>query len=426
LALKRSLRLFEFICLGINCVIGTGVFLNPASVQKMLGPSGILAYALCGLLCMLIGLCFCEMGSTYEGTGGACLYARETLGPFAGYLVGWQIWLSSIIGWASVAKGFYIYWKELFPSTWAGSEFLTLFLLIAVLSFLNYLGVKQGSRANNFFALTKLLPLFLFMIVGVFFIKAHNFTPFFQGTPVAWGPAIICILYAYTGFEDIGLPAGEGVDSRRDLPRALFLVLAGTTLAYIVIQIVAVGVLPSLASSERPLVDAARVFMGPAGAFLLVLGGLLSIGGINSSIALTGPRALYALAEGNSLLSWLTNLHPSYRTPYRAILVNSLLTLILACTGTFALLLNLSVLAALWQYVPTCLAVIVARQKKERKPPLFIIPGGLTVPLSALALTLVLVSQVGWLSLGWSLVGTVLGLPLYLFSIKKREQGLPE
>jgi amino acid transporter len=418
MALKQSLRLFEFICIGINCIIGTGVFFMPSLVQKQLGPSGILAYALCGLLCLLIGLCFAEMAGTYEGTGGAYLYARKTLGPFAGYLVGWQIWLSSIIGWASVAKGFYLYWKEFFPSTWPGHEFTVLFVLITALSVMNYLGVKHGSRANNLFALTKILPLLLFVFAGIFFIKAQNYQPFFTGTAAAWGPGIIMVLYAYSGFEEIGLPAGEGEDSRRDLPRALLLVLGFSTVIYILIQVVAVGVFPGLAGSERPLVDAARAFMGSWGAVFIGLGALLSIGGINSSIALTGPRALYALAEGKYLPPWLAGLHPVYCTPYRAILVNSSLVLLLALTGTFERLLSLSVLAALWQYTPTCLAVIMARQQKERVST-FIIPGGLIVPVSAFILTIVLIAQVSCADLLWSLVGTAIGLPFYFIYRKK-------
>jgi basic amino acid/polyamine antiporter, APA family len=421
LNLKRSLRLFEFVCLGVNCVIGTGVFLMPSLVHKSLGPSGIIAYALCGLLCMLIGLCFCEMAGKYEGTGSAYLYARKTLGPFAGYLVGWQIWLSSIIGWASVAKGFYIYWREFFPSTWPGNEYLVIFLLVAGLSLLNYLGVRQGSGAINFFALTKLIPLLVFIAAGLFFVKAQNYHPFFTGTAASWGPAMIAILYAYSGFEEIGLPGGEGVDSRRDLPKALIIVLLGATGIYILIQAVAVGVYPLLATSERPLVDAARAFLGPQGAAFIAIGGLLSIGGINSSIALTGSRALYALAEGRFLPSYFARLHPAYGTPYGAIMGNCLIVFLLACSGTFELLLNLSVLAALWQYIPTCLAVLVSRHKDET-PSTFVIPGGPAIPLSALALSLFLFVQVGPGTIAWSLLGSALGLPFY-FYYRLKEKG---
>ncbi len=413
--LSRSLRFFEFLCLGINCVVGTGVFLLPSLVSAKVGPSGVLAYLLCGALCLLIGLCFCEMAGRFEGTGGAYIYARSTFGPFAGYLVGWQIWLSSLVGWASVAKGFYIYWQELSPFSFKGQEQFVLFILIFSLSLLNYRGVRQGSQANNFFALSKLVPILLFIVVGMCYVKPEPFIPFFRGNFNDWGAAMIIVLYAFSGFEEIPLPAGEGVDSKRTVPRALLSVLMGAAFIYVLIQIVAVGVFPNLASSTRPLVDASKHLFGQTGAVFMAIGGLLSIGGINSSIALTGPRALYALARGGYLPAWLAAIHESYHTPYRAILANSTLTFILAVSGTFELLVKLSVLAAVWQYIPTCMAAFV--MKWRRVPSAFTTPGGLTVPLLALVFCGALIC-LGLDTLCWSLLGIALGLPFYFLRRK--------
>jgi len=418
--LSRSLGFFEFLCLGINCVVGTGIFLLPSLVCGRLGPSGAIAYILCGALCLLIGLCFCEMAGRFEGTGGAYLYARSTFGPFMGYLVGWQIWLSSLVGWASVAKGFYIYWQQLTPFSFKYQEPCVIFLLIFVLSVLNYRGVRQGSMANNFFALSKLVPLFIFIAAGLFFIKADNFAPFFKGTPQDWGAAMIIVLYAFSGFEEIPLPAGEGVDSRKVVPRALLSVLMGAALVYVLIQVVAVGVYPNLASSPRPLVDAAQQVFGCRGAVFMAVGGLLSIGGINSSIALTGPRALYALARGGYLPAWLEAVHETYHTPWRAIIVNSTLTCVLALSGTFESLLKLSVLAALWQYTPTCMAALVMKLRKT--PSEFNSPGGLAVPVLALVLCGALIAQIDLASICWSLAGTAIGLTFYIFYLLFRRK----
>jgi len=417
--LSRSLGFFEFLCLGINCVVGTGVFLLPSLVFAKVGPSGALAYLLCGALCLLIGLCFCEMAGRFEGTGGAYLYARSTFGPFTGYLVGWQIWLSSLVGWASVAKGFYIYWQELTPFSFKGQEQCVIFILILALSLLNYRGVRQGSQANKFFALSKLIPLLLFIAVGLFFIKGERLVPFFQGNVHDWGAAMIIVLYAFSGFEEIPLPAGEGVDSKKTVPRALLSVLMGAAFVYVLIQVVAVGVYPGLASSSRPLVDAAGQIFGHTGAAFMAIGGLLSIGGINASIALTGPRALYALARGGYLPAWLEAVHESYHTPYRAIVVNSTLTCILAVSGTFELLLKLSVLAALWQYIPTCMAAFVMKWRKV--PSAFNAPGGLAVPLLALIVCGVLIAQVDLAALEWSLLGMAIGLIPFFFLRRKND-----
>lgn len=425
--LNKSLGFFEFICIGINCIIGTGIFLLPAIVSKQVGPSGILAYLICGFLCFLIGLCFCEMSGRYEGTGGAYLYARKTLGPLAGFLVGWEIWLSSIIGWASVAKGFYEYYRPLTDFHFAGDDYLIITLIIVILSYCNFRGVKLGGRINNFFALTKMLPLILFVIAGMFYIKKENFIPFFRGGIFEWSQAIIIVLYAYSGFEEISLPAGEAVNARRDLPKAIMFVLAGVAIFYVIVQTVCVGVLSNLAelNSANPLVDVAGVFLGGFGVTLLALGGLLSIGGINSSIALTGPRALYALAEGGFLPSILRKIHLKFQTPYVSIIVNSSLTLILALTGSFETLLKLSVLAALWQYVPTCIAVIVSRKKdNEAGKSTFMIPGGLIVPVTALIICIFLIIQVGWANILWNFVGLLCGMPFYF--MKRRSSGKNE
>ncbi|MDQ7821509.1 MAG: APC family permease [Candidatus Eremiobacteraeota bacterium] len=414
MSFKRSLGFAEFLCLGINCVVGTGIFLIPALVYKNLGPSGIVAYLVCGTLCMFIGLCFCEMSGRFEKTGGAALYAGETLGPLMGFLVGWQMWLSSLVGWASVARGFYFYWRALVPPLFPHDDIALLVIIIAGLSALNYRGVKMGSRVSDFFALSKLVPLLLFLAAGLFCMKSQNFVPFFRGALPEWGAALVVVFYAFTGFEEISLPAAEGKDPRKDVPRALLFVLGGASIIYMLVQTVTTGVFQGLASSEKPLSDAAFQCMGRPGEVFVALGALLSIGGINSAIALTGPRALYTLAASGFLPRWLTVLHRSHGTPGRAIVVNSVLTFALAATGTFEVLLKLSVLAALWQHLPTCIAVLVAR-KKFAEPSAFTIPGGPVVPLCAVLICIVLVSQVEPLNILWSIVGLAAGLPLYLY-----------
>lgn len=412
--LERSLRFFEFLCLGINCIVGAGIFSNPSEVSRQIGPSSILAFLCCGVLCMLIGLCFCEMSGKYEGTGGAYLYACNVFGPFAGFLVGWEIWFSSLVGWASVARIFLDYCHAFAPLSGRIQEALVLFILIASLSYMNYRGVRYGGLASNVFAIAKLIPLGVFVVVGFFFLKPGNFVPFFQGAAGAWGPAMIGVMYAFSGFEEIPLPAAEGVNARRDLPRVIIIVLASVTCLYVLIQTVAVGLCSQLSSSSAPLVDAARVAAGSSGAYFIGVGALLSILGINSSIALTGPRALYALAEGGFLPPFMRSIHPRFHTPYAAILLNSGIVLILAITGTFESLLKLSVLAALWQYTPTCLAVLWSRKRGAEKSS-FVIPGGVTVPVLALLCCAVLIVSVGISGILWNCLGLLIGIPFYVY-----------
>ncbi|KKM81272.1 hypothetical protein LCGC14_1331520, partial [marine sediment metagenome] len=328
------------------------------------GSFSILIFVICGLLCLAIALCFAEMGGIYQQTGGAYLYARDTFGPMIGFMVGWMVWLSAIIGWAAMARGFLLYLNYFSPSLsegWIGE--IIIIILIVGLSTLNFLGVKIGARTINFFTISKLVPLFIFITLGFFYIKKPSLSPIFSFDIQNIGEAIVIALFAYTGFEHMSVPAGEMKNPRKDIPIAFFFVILGATLIYTLIQIVAIGTFPGLAQSEKPLADAAANFLGPAGGILIAIGALLAIAGVNSGIALTGPRNLYVLSADGFLPETFSKIHPKFHTPYVAIGINTILTLILFLTGTFEYLIIASVMVSLLQYIPTCLAVIVLRKK---------------------------------------------------------------
>ena len=166
--LTRAMGFFDVICLGINSVVGAGIFLLPGQLCSLAGDAALWLFPMCGVLCFIISLCFAEMGGMYNKTGGAYLYAREAFGPFAGFLVGWMMWLSSIIGWASVASGFGLYLDYFLPTEngWLSKTIIT--ILIVGLSAINFFGVKPGARTINFFTIGKLLSLLIFIGVGFF------------------------------------------------------------------------------------------------------------------------------------------------------------------------------------------------------------------------------------------------------------------
>lgn len=418
--LKRSLRFFDVTCLGINSVIGAGIFLLPGQISGLAGRNAVWVFVVCGILCFAIALCFAEMGGMYHATGGAYLYTREAFGPFAGFLVGWMMWLSSIIGWASVASGFSLYAGYFLPTghLWVSNTLTT--LLIGGLSVMNYFGVKPGSSIINFFTVGKLLSLLIFVGVRVFFIQGNHFlaaTEYreWQTIPCRgnFHSAIIMAFYAYTGFEFIAVPAGEMQHPRRDIPRVLLFVLMIATGLYVIIQIVAAGTFPALASSDRPLADAAQHFMGKAGGVLIGAGALFSIGGINAGIALTSSRSLYVLSVDGFLPRIFSRLHRTHRTPYWAIVLNAGLTLILSLTGSFKYLIVASVMISILQYIPTCLAVIVLRRCRAERERSYRMPGGYSIPAVALAICGWLICHVELTVMVATAIAIVLSLPFY-------------
>jgi len=380
--LTRALNFFDVVCMGFNCVVGAGIFLLAGQLDNLVGIGSLLVFPICGLLCFAVALCFAEMGSMYNKTGGAYLYAKDTFGSFAGFLVGWIMWLASIIGWASVASGFGLYCNYFLAKDkeWLSKVIVT--LLVLGLSMINYYGVKPGARGINFFTVGKFLSLLIFIFVGIFFVKRENLGQLHNGG--SFSMATTLALYAYTGFEFLVVPAGEMKNPQKHLPRVIMTVFIIVTLLYVTIQYVAMGTYPYLSGSDKPLAEAASYFMGPVGGLIIGIGALLSIGGINAGIALTSPRSLYVLSADGFFPQCFAKIHPKYHTPYFAILVNTALILLLSLTGSFRYLIEASVMVSILQYVPTCLAVIVQRRKRPYAERGYKIPGGYCIPVAAL------------------------------------------
>ena len=414
--LSRSMNLFDVVCLGINGIVGAGIFLLPGKLAAVTGSFSILVFVICGLLCLAIALCFAEMGGIYQETGGAYIYARNTFGPMTGFMVGWMMWLSAIIGWAAMARGLLLYLRYFSPSLsegWIGE--IIIITLILGLSTLNFLGVKTGARVINFFTIGKLIPIFIFVACGLPHIETTSLNQIFSFEVDKVGAAIVIALFAYTGFEYMPVLAGEMKRPKRDIPIAFFLVILGTTLIYVFVQTVATGTLPGLAQSEKPLADAAAGFLGPAGGILIAVGALLAIAGVNSGIALTGPRNLFALSADGLFPAVFSKIHPRFHTPYVAIGVNTFLTLTLSLTGTFEYLIFASVLVSILQYIPTCLAVIVLRRKRPDILKSYTIPGGYIIPCLALLTCFWILFQIKLIIIIATLGGIALCLPLYFF-----------
>ncbi|MHC4269985.1 MAG: APC family permease [Planctomycetota bacterium] len=418
--LSHSMTLFDIVCLGINGIIGAGIFLLPGKLAAVSGSFSILVFVICGLLCLAIALCFAEMGGIYQETGGAYIYARNTFGPMIGFMVGWMMWLSAIIGWSAMARGFLLYLSYISPSLskgWFGE--IIVITLVLVLSILNFLGVKIGARVINFFTIGKLVPIFIFIAVGFPHIDTSSLNQIFSFEGNNIGAAIVIALFAYTGFEYLPVPAGEMKRPGRDIPIAFFITILGATLIYVLVQTVATGTLPGLAQSEKPLADAATIFLGTTGGVLIAIGALLAIAGVNSGIALTGPRNLFALSADGLFPKVFSKIHPKYHTPYVAIGVNAFLTLVLTLTGTFEYLIIASVLVSVLQYIPTCLAVIVLRRRRLGISGSYKVPGGYIIPCLAILTCIWILLQTEMVVVFATFGGIAFSLPIYFFRKKK-------
>ena len=408
---------WDLVAVVINGVIGAGIFGLPAKAFSLAGDYSLVSFLVCALCAVLIVLSFAEVSSRFSGTGGPYLYAREAYGPAAGFTVGWLIWVARVAAFAANCNLLLAYLAHFFPGADAGAAraiFIT--VLVAVLTALNLRGVRLVADTGNTFAVGKLIPLAIFVAAGLFFLDPACFS--FAQPPAyqAFSQSVLLLIYGFTGFEMAAIPAGGVRDPQRTLPRALITGILVVVVFYVLIQVVCIGTLPELASSERPLADAASRFMGPWGAILITLGIALSLAGNLNVLILSASRILFAMAENGELPAVFARIHPVRRTPVPAILATTLVILALTLSGTFIYLLTLSAITRLVAYMATCGALPLLRRKSSAPAAAFHLPYGILIALSAVALGVWLLSSSTIREARDTAIAAALGLAIYALS----------
>ena len=386
-ALRRTLGRWDLTAIGVNQVIGGAIFLLPADVARLVGPWGPLAFMAVGLLSLSIALCFAEVGSRFDKTGGPYLPARAAFGRFVGFEVGWMMWFTRVTSQASVANGLALALAFYWPALAAGPPRMSLIAALTIaLTWINVRGIKQSSWLVNALTIGKLAPLAIFILVGVWYIDPARFSALPAVSQQQLSSALILLIFAYGGYEVTGVLAGEAVNPRRDVPFAFVATLITVAIVMSLTSVVATGVLPDLGASRTPLADGAALFLGAAGALLVSIGSAVSMSGNNMGQILNGSRTLFALAENGDLPKWFARVHPSYQTPSNAILFTAAVALTLALTGSFVALAAVSAIARLVMYLAVCASTLVLRQRVpagDVGPAQFTVPLGPVVPVLA-------------------------------------------
>lgn len=421
--LIRGIGRWSMTAIVINTIIGAGIFGLPSKVFAQIGAYSIFAFVVCALIIALVVLCHAEVASRFTATGGAYLYAKEAFGPIAAFEVGWLYWVVRVATFAANINLFVTYAGVFWPS--AAEPAIRIAIIVAVVALLttiNIIGIRQAAIFTNVVTVGKLLPLLLFGLVGLFFIQPANFN--FDAVPQysSFSSAVLILIYAFVGFEVAVIPAGEMKDPQKNLPFALFFALGAVTAIYIVVQLVSIGTLPGLATSERPLADAATGFIGPAGAMLIAGGALISILGNQNVGLLGGSRILYAMGERGELPAFLSKTSEKFKTPHIAILINVSVILFFSIQSSFLGALGIATITRLMIYATTCLSLIVFRKKLDAPPAKFVAPFGLAASILSIGLIIWLLTSVDFAKEGLPiLIIAGVGLVLYAgFWLAKR------
>ncbi len=408
--------------MSINGVIGSGVYLLPAAAAAFLGPASLWAVPLAGAAVLLLALCFAEAGSHFDEPGAAYIYTREAFGEFAGFQVGWMTWLARLASAAALLNGFvqaltYVLPGALEGATRVGAIVLppTFFCLV------NVVGVQYAARLEVGLAIAKTLPLVFLIVVGIPAVDGSLIFPMNTPDTASVGAASLLLLYAYAGFENTAAAAGEFKNPKRDVPFALFTVIGAVTLLYTLIQLVALGTLPDLATRAEgaPLADAAAIIVGVWAGLLMTLGATLSIGGNVGNTMLVGSRYLYSLANSGFGPQIFARVHPRFQTPVWAILTHASITAVLALSGSFVQLALLSIVARLATYIGTAAAVPVLRRKFAAREQTIVLPGGATIPVLALLVCVAFLASTATENLVAGLIALALGTTVYVLRRQK-------
>ncbi|MGH2625569.1 MAG: amino acid permease [Anaerolineales bacterium] len=492
ISLKRSLGAVQLTMLGIGAVIGAGIFSTVGTAaaggagHAGAGPALILSFLITAVTCGFAALCYAEFASMVPVSGSAYTYSYATLGELVGWIIGWDLIIEYAVGNVAVAISWSGYFQELLRGFgrelpgWLGTDYRTAFqaaeqvafarsdgvdpatlglavqrgaqvlvdapklfgfplvfnlpafLIVMLVTWVLVLGIKESAWFNTSMVTLKLAIIGFFVILGAFYVKPENWTPFAPNGFAGIAGAAAIIFFAYIGFDAVSTAAEETRNPKRDMPIAILGSLVVCTLIYIAVAVVLTGMLPwrQLGTAEPLATAFSGLGMGwPA--FIISLGAVFATTSVLVVFQLGQPRIFFSMARDGLLPSWAARVHPRYRTPHVTTWVTGIVVAVFAGLANINEVVELTNIGTLFAFLLVCIGVTILRYKDPGRPRGFRVPlGPWVVPMlgaaSCLFLMIYLPPASWWRFIGW----LVLGMAVYLFygyshSAVGREAGRP-
>lgn len=420
--LNKSIRRWDLVLLVVNSIIGAGIFGLPSKIFALSGVYSLLAFAVCAVVIMIFILCFAEVASQFDQTGGPYAYILKAFGRFPAFIMGWLLILSRIFNYAALINLLIIYFSY-FSETFnqPAIRVACIVLISASLGYINHVGVKNSTQVSNIITIAKLLPLTAFIIIGLFSMDSELFT---NNAPIqlsSFTTSILLLVFAFGGFESILANSGEIEKPQKNIPFALIAAAIFVAVYYCLIQLVSIGTLPGLAASEKPLADAADNFMGSYGGSIMAIGALVSITGTLNVLMLSGSRLPFALSMEKQLPPFLSFVHAKYRTPTWSLLVMFLIVTIVSIAWSFFAALTIASIIRILVYLMVCASLIRLRRQKKTDIPYFKIRNGYFFAISGIALSIWLLAASKWSEVIAVSACIVAGIVLFMISKRSRK-----
>lgn len=435
--LKKELGLFTLISIGIGGIIGSGIFGLPAVMGAVAGPSLILAIIISGIITFFLGIAYAELGSAFPLTGGPYALPRLAMGNLGGFLMGWGYFLYLFIGTAAIIDIFIIYLGFYVPGLSVSGTLTPLGITLAVIALwlftlINVFGVKWGGIYSIITTIGKLIPLGIFCLVGLAYMKGGNFTPFVPFGFTGITLAVALFFWSFTGFEVIVMPTEEIKNPSKTIPWAMILTILGSLLIYTLIALVFVGMIDwkglhlnagdwkGLGKLPFALSDVSIGVGLPWLATIATIGAIIATAGAGGSFVLVQARLPYAMAKDKLFWKPMANVNQKYKTPIASLIFTSILTsIILIFIPNFA---SVALIASVTGVIPYAAAVLSVKILRTTKPN---VHRPFKLPLVNLVTIIGFIFAtyiIYWASWPWSVVGSVLMLTGYIafFFVKKK------
>jgi len=472
--LKRSLGKWHLTALGVGATIGAGIFATTGTAivgdpaRPGAGPAIVFSFLLTAVACGFAALCYAEFAAMVPIAGSAYTYAYTSIGEFVAWIIGWDLIVEYAVGNIGVAIGWSGHFKELMTHfgvnipAWLATDYrsahdafvalgagtsdattqylasawtnaphvgslpvifnLPAFAVVAVITVILIIGIKESANSNNAMVLLKLGIIVFFLCIGVFLIRPENYTNPATGGFAPNGfkgvsAAAAIIFFSYIGFDAVSTAAEEAKDPARDMPFGIIMSLIVCTVLYILLSVVMTGIAPwQQLGTPEPMITALQYAQGPAGLlsfsrFIIALGAVAAMGSVLLVFQLGQPRIFFSMSRDGLLPKAFARVHPKYRTPYVGTIITGLFVATFAAFANIAEVVDLTNIGTLFAFVLVSAGVIFLRRTEPDRPRPFRVPGVPFTPIISIVACFYLMYQlpaITWIRFGiWLAVGLV-------------------
>lgn len=433
--LKKELGLFIATALVAGNMMGSGIFMLPATLATKSGPGAtMLAWLITGIGSIFLAMSFANLGSKIPKTGGPYEYSKMAFGDFMGFINAWLYWNGGWIGNAAILTAVASYSASIFPilNTNHTAAFIYTSAILWIFTFINILGVKKAGMVQTVITVFEILLFIFFIIITAFNFHISYLKPAFpSGMGISTIPtAAASTLWAFIGFETASVAAGEIKDPEKNVKKSTIYGMLIVLFLYMFINLFSMGAMPhkQLAGSQSPIVDILAIYLGKKITSIILVGCVISVLGTTVGWILSTARMSYAAGVDKVFPQVFAKVHPKYKTPYGSLIICAVLVNILllmnynkSLLSAFNFIILLAALANLPMYASTTAAEIILLVKREKNMNIFKFVKNSIVPLIGFAYATWAIYGSGAETVLYGFILILLGVPFYLYARIKRE-----